>query len=132
MSKHLCVSRLIPREGANSFSGAQVFLNNGERLEADVLELAHDGTAWHVLMDVAVRFGISSGNSAMHHIMELLTPDSGMLQGSKLLLSNNCYLSLLHEISFKNGKCRVKVRMSRNETTNTQAETASAENTKAE
>lgn len=123
MNKQLSVSRVIPKEGASDFKYSQVFLSNGERLEADVLDLTHDGKAWHVLMDVAVRFGISSGNSAMHHIMELITPDNGMLQGSKLLLSNNCCLSLLHEISFKNGKCRVKVRMSRNETTDIKAET---------
>lgn len=132
MNKNLCVSRVIPQEGSSDFKYSQVFLSNGERLDADVLELTHDGKAWHVLMDVTVRFGISSGNSAIHHIMDLLTPDSGLLQGSKLLLSNDCYLSLLHYIAFKNDKCRVKVRLNRNETTNTQAETAGTENTKAE
>lgn len=129
MDKHLCVSRVIPREGASDFKYSQVFLSNGERLDAEVLELTNDGVVWYVLMDVAVKFGVNSDGRAIHHIMELLTPDDGRLQGSKLLLSNDCYLSLLHYIAFRNGMCRVKARINRNETTNTQAETTGTENT---
>ncbi|MBJ8440038.1 hypothetical protein I6M61_04180 [Acinetobacter junii] len=68
----------------------------------------------------------------MHHIAGLAIPGGGKLQGTKLILSNETYLSLIHSVQFKNGMCRVKARVNYDETSNTQAETTGTENTKAE
>ncbi|WP_312056852.1 hypothetical protein [Acinetobacter courvalinii] len=127
--KSLSVNRIKLAKGATGFNGGQVELSNGDMLNSEVLDFFNDGNVWYVLMDVAVKFGEYDDQSKTHHIAGLVIPEGGKLQGTKLILSNDTYLSLIHSVQFKNGMCRVKARVNYDETTNTQAEITGAENT---
>lgn len=130
--KQLTVSGVKWKEGSSNPHHAKVILSNGKHLNCQVRNVVSDAFFWYVEADIQVKFNDYSTTVCFGEnreaeglrIADLCIPETGRTQGTKLILSDGNYLSLIYSVRFVNDSLRVKVRI-HNETTQTAKQTAS-------
>lgn len=130
--KRLTVSEVKWKDGSSGPHGATVILSNGKYLDCLVRDVVVSNDFWCVEADVKIKFndysttvwfGLDRQPEGLR-VADVLFPEKGKLQGTKIVLNDGSYLSLIHGVRFVNDGLRVKVRI-HNETTQTAKQTAS-------
>lgn len=128
--KRLTVSKVKWKDGSSHPHGAEVILSNGKRLDCQVWNVVLSNGFWCVEVDARIKFNDysttvcfgSDRQAEALRVADVLFPEKGKLQGTKIVLNDGNYLSLIHGVRFVENGLRVKVRI-HNETTQTAKQT---------